>query len=806
MQKLREALQRALGRRGQVVAVMGEAGIGKTRLVNELAGEAERAEARVWLGRAYESDRILTFGPWVDAIRTSGLARDGASLGDFSPLWRSELGRLVPELGAPSLKESRHQDNPRRIFEAVAQLVNHAIERQPLVLILEDMHWADELSVRLLSFLARRIAEWPVLIVATAREEEVDARSALRRTLNELRTVGVLVPVGLSPLSRTHTAALVHELVQTEGKSFKPESAIPKIWAVSRGNPFMIVEAVQALGDAATAASADSLPLTPVVREAVAGRLARLSEQARRLISIAAVIGRVFEFPVLQRASELRELEAAEAVDDLIRRRLLNVVQHGLEVTHDWVREVAYSELQPPRRQILHAAVARAVENQYAENLEPHYPALGRHYLEGEVWDKAVVYLHAAGRASAARVGHREAVSRFEGALAALRHLPEVHDTIERHVDICLDLRTALQPLGELAREGELLHKAEVLARSLGDQHRLGRIAHLMAVHCQFTGDYNEALRFGQEARLLGDRSIEVVATSLLGWTHTARGEFSEAATFLERNIKLLEGELRYERFGLATIQSGFSGAILADVLSELGRFDEAIGHAEVAVQIAEAVDHPYTLFFGLLWLGRVRLRRGDLPRATRVLERCHDLSRTWQFIIAITSIVPTLGAAYALAGRVDEALPLVAGAVEEFRRRPMHHYPGLIPLCAGMIYLSAGQIDEAAGYAREALALTRRLGARAAEAHALCLAGDIASTASADDADRSYREALTLAGELAMRPLVAHCHLGLGKIYRRTGKREQAQAHLITATTMYREMGMTYWLEKAEAEQKEVS
>ena len=285
-----------------------------------------------------------------------------------------------------------------------------------------------------------------MLIVATAREEEVEARSALRRTLNELRTVGVLVPVGLSPLSQTDTAALVHELVQTECKSVTPESAIPKIWAVSRGNPFVIVEAVQALGDDATAASADSLPLTPVVREVVAGRLARLSEQSRRLIAIAAVIGRVFEFPVLQRASELRELEAAEAVDDLIRRRLLNVVQHGLEVTHDWVREVAYSELQPPRRQILHAAVARAVEQQYAENLEPHYPALARHYLEGEVWDKAVVYLHAAGRASAARVGHREAVSRFEGALTALQHLRDARGRRAR-VDIRLDLRYSLSGL-----------------------------------------------------------------------------------------------------------------------------------------------------------------------------------------------------------------------------------------------------------------------------------------------------------------------------------------------------------------------
>ncbi|HSV07657.1 MAG TPA: tetratricopeptide repeat protein, partial [Candidatus Binatus sp.] len=239
----------------------------------------------------------------------------------------------------------------------------------------------------------------------------------------------------------------------------------------------------------------------------------------------------------------------------------------------------------------------------------------------------------------------------------------------------------------------------------------------------------------------------------------------------------------------------------LADVLSELGRFDEAIGHAEAALRIAEAADHPYTLYWGLFDLGLAHLRRRDLPRATRVLERCHDLCRTWQFVVGIPLAAATLGAAYALAGRADEALPLVAGAVEEFHSRQSHTWPALILLCAGTTYLSGGRIDEAASHAREALALTRRLGARGSEAHALCLAGDVASTAGADDAEGSYREALALAKDLGMRPLVAHCHLGLGKLCRRTGKPEQAQEHLSTAVTMYREMDMCFWLEQAEVE-----
>ena len=222
-------------------------------------------------------------------------------------------------------------------------------------------------------------------------------------------------------------------------------------------------------------------------------------------------------------------------------------------------------------------------------------------------------------------------------------------------------------------------------------------------------------------------------------------------------------------------------------------------------MQTAEAVHHPFTLCQGLMDLGLAHFRRGDLPRATRMLERCLDVSRTWQFVVLILPAATALGAAYALAGRAEEALVLVAAAVEEFRRRPNHQRPAFILSYAATTYLAAGRIDEAASHTREALALTRRLGARGSEAHALCLAGDVASTGGAEDAPGYYREALALAAELVMRPLVAHCHLGLGKLYRRTRKWEPAQEHLTTATTMYREMGMTYWLEQADREMKEI-
>ena len=370
-------------------------------------------------------------------------------------------------------------------------------------------------------------------------------------------------------------------------------------------------------------------------------------------------------------------------------------------------------------------------------------------------------------------------------------------------IDTHLDIRNALEALDWARMEGPL-HEAEVLARALGDQHRLARIATFRLDQAMSTGDYNAGVRFGQEAlslaRTLGDRAAEVVATSFLGLTHAWRGEFSIATTLLERNVLALEGDLRFERFGSAFVQSALSEGSLAEVLSQLGQFDEAIEHAEAAVRIAEAADHPLTLFPALFSLGLAYLRRGDLPRATPVLERCLDLSRTSQFVNRIPLVAAAVGAAYALADRAEEALRLVAGAVEEFSRRPDPIRAALIPLSAGMACLSARRIDEARSHAREALAFSRRLGARGDEAHALRLAGDVAAAGGAEDADGYYREALALAGQLGMRPLVTHCHLGLGTLAGRTGDGGKAREHLTTAAATYREMGMDFWLAKAEA------
>ena len=728
LEQLRRALDEVRSGVGRIFVIVGKAGVGKSSLVTVAGADAREQGARMLLGRGYESQQVLPFGPWVDALRGGGVSQEAETLQELAPVWRAELSRLLPEVSVPGLPAP--SEDLLRLFESVAQLVERITMQGPLVLVLEDLHWADEMSLRLFAFVARRTRTAPALIAATAREEELASAPALQRVLDEVATEPHFVRMALSPLSRNDTAALVRSLARRGSDEALVARLSERLWATSEGNPFVIVETMRALDEGAVTETAPSLPLPERVRQVVAGRLDRLSQRGQQLAAAAAVIGREFEFPVLQTAAGLRVRDAAEGVEELVRRRVLHGIGERFDFTHERVREVVHDRLLAPQRKVLHGQVAKAIEEVYAENLEAHYAALGLHWNEGEIWGKAATYLRQAGVQSVARSAYSEAAAFFTQALEALRHLPATRKTTELTIDIRLDARSALIPLSEWARMGEHIREAERLARALGDQRRLGRIANFMLNQCLLTGDYDGALRFGREAlsiaRSLGNRSIEVVATTNLGGTHSARGEFSDAAAFFERNVAL-EGDLRYERFGSAGIQSAWSGAHLAEVFSELGRFDEAIQHAEASVRIAEEANNPFTLSFGLFALGRAHFRRGDLASATRVLERGHDVCRMRQVVFWTAFVAAALGAAYAHASRADEALPLVAGAVEEFRRRPNHFRPAVILLCAGMTHLWARRIDEAAGHAREALALTRQLGARAAEAHALCLVGDVA-------------------------------------------------------------------------------
>jgi tetratricopeptide (TPR) repeat protein len=468
---------------------------------------------------------------------------------------------------------------------------------------------------------------------------------------------------------------------------------------------------------------------------------------------------------------------------------------------------VAYGSLLLEQRRVLHARIVEALEALAGDRVAEQVERLAHHALRGEVWDKALAYCRQAGEKVIARSAHREAVGYFKQALSALQHLPEQRDTREQAIDLRLALEQALWPSGDLGRILALLREAESLAAALDDPRRLGQVSRVLAFHFYERGAYDQAIAAAQRAVASAtagsDGVLHALANRYLGLAYQAQGNYRRAMDCFEQAVTFFDGAQRHERFGQVLPPAVQSRAWIAWCYAELGMFAEGSAHGEEGLRIAEALDDPGSLMLASWGIGLVALRQGDWPRALPRLERAVGLCQDADLPAWFPRMATALGAAYALAGRVANAVPLLTQALEQTIATETVVYQALCRLSLGEAYVLADRVEEAHTLAEHALAHGRERQEHGNEAYALRLLGEIAARHHSPEiapAEDYYRQALTLAEELGMRPLVAHCHRCLGTLYAATGQRELARAGLAAAIEMYQSMDMTLWLPQAEA------
>jgi tetratricopeptide (TPR) repeat protein len=379
---------------------------------------------------------------------------------------------------------------------------------------------------------------------------------------------------------------------------------------------------------------------------------------------------------------------------------------------------------------------------------------------------------------------------------------------LEQAIDLRFDLRNALYPLGQLEAVFTHLRDAERLAKVLEDQRRLGWVSAYMSHYLWWRGQAQQAREYAESAGAiadqLGDFPLQLAAKLYLGFAWHTLGECRQAATVLRHVVGSLRGDLGRERFGQHIFPAVNARSHLVWAQAESGEFEEALVEAREAVRLAEELDHPYSLSVAWWALGSLFAIRGQLTQAVPPLERALVLCRESNLAVLSPLLAFGLGCVYTLSGRVSEGLALLRQAVLEMESKGLTLFHSLAVVNLGEAYLAGAQQEEASSCATRALALARERGERGYEACALHLLGEIASyPPDVATAEGHFGVAMALASELGMRPLVTHCHLGLGKLYRRTGQRDQAHEHLTIATTMYRGMDMPFWLEQAEEEMR---
>jgi DNA-binding SARP family transcriptional activator len=809
MARLRSMVAAAHRGQGRVVHIIGEAGVGKSRLVAELAAKAHALGCRVLLGRCYESEQILPFAPWLEILRNAWSLAGQQWRADLPAAVARELGRILPETWGTDAGATPAPDY-LKLFEGVASLIEHTTQRQPLVVILEDLHWADEMSSRLLAFLCRRCPAWRSLVVATAREEELGDATVLQRALAETAHEPHVETLALRALSREHTLDLVRVLARAGMDDVTVARVGEQVWRASEGNPLVVVEAMRAESHGALGSDLERLSVPGRVRDVIRRQIDRLDESSRDVLALAAVIGREFDFALVHHASGLDEAGAARAIESLARRRILHSVGERLDFTHDRVREVAYGLILPSRRAVLHRRAAEALAALHARDLQPHHLAIGLHYSEAQMWELAAAHLRQAGALALRRYAMRDAIACFERALAANGRLPRDRAALEQAFDLWLETRPPFNQLGENREVLRVLSEARAIADRLGDERRHARVSAFMTVAHVNLGQLDEAVASGTHARetalRLGDLDLRIVGTDILLQALVHRGEHESVIDLAIDNLAALPAERVNDLFGRFAPPSIYDRLSLARSLSEVGRFDEAARYMDEAIALADPTHHAYSIGMAHYTAGMLDLARGDWTRARGRLEHGIAALRTAGASLSVPWAVALVAWALAQLGHPEEARACVVESEQLTEKLAARGAPGGAAgtrlHALGRACLALGWLDEARSFGERALEASQHQPAYAA--HAWHLLGDVATHAERFDPERGllcYREAFERAEPRNMRPLIAHCHLGLARVHGRDGTRDRADEHLASAARMYGEMGLAYWLGHAEAE-----
>jgi class 3 adenylate cyclase/tetratricopeptide (TPR) repeat protein len=811
MALLHERLDAVVAGQGQVVAIVGEPGMGKSRLLAEYRRSLARREVRYVEGHGLSYGSATPYLPVLDIVRqlcaiTPGEPREAMTAKVHRRLRAADcdldegvpllLSLLDMPLATERLAPLSPPERKARTFALLRHLVLHEAQRHPCILAVENLHWSDATSEEWLTSLVERLAGTALLVLVTYRPGYQPPWLAQ----------SYATQIALSRLRAGDSRTVVQAVLQNAAVS---ETVVQEIVTQAGGNPFFLEELAWNVVEHGGQPAPLAVPET--IEAVLAARLDRLSPEAKRLLQTAAVIGIQVAVPLLQAVTEFSEADLHTHLGHLQTAEFLYetgmLPASAYTFKHALTQEVAYESLLQERRRVLHGRIVEILERLYPDRLAEQIERLAHHALRGEVWNKALTYCRQVGEKAVAQSAYREAEVYFEQALRTFPHLPEIRDMREQAIDLRFALHSALMPLGNSERILTCLREAESLAATLDDSRRLRQVSLFLPVCFYRMGAYDQAAAAAQRALALATASREVglyaQANYYLGTASQAQGDYRRAIDCFRQTVASLEGTPPHERFGLPNLPAVLSRAWLAVCYAELGMFAEGRALGEEGLQIAEAVAHPGSLMRAYHGLGLLALRQGDLPRALPRLEQAMGICQDADLPAWFPLMAAALGAAYTLSGRVADAVPLLTQAMEQATATAMIDMHGRCSLPLSEAQMLAGRLAEAHTLAERTLALAREHQEHGNEVYALYLLGEIAARREPPDGAQAaahYRQALALTEELGMRPLLAHCNLGLGTLYARMGQRQQACAKLCTAIDLYRAMEMTFWLPQAEA------
>ncbi len=741
--QLETAWKQAGNGRPKLVLISGEAGIGKTRLAEELLDKAYHQGQSTASTRAYAVGGALAYAPVADWLRQPVL---WDALQNLEPIWQVEVARLVPELlqhnpALPMPGPLQEGWQRQRFFQALIQVLRSAAP--PLLLHIDDLQWCDDETLSFLHYLLSSEPDQQILIVSTVRSEEIAPSHPLNRLRWSLGHHDQIVEIELGPLSAAESGELARQTAD-DGLSTEAQA---RLFEESEGHPLFLIETILArnggnvptdapLADRQTGTSfSDVTAIPPKIRNVIRGRLAQLSAKAQEITRLAAVIGREFTYEVLREASDESEETLVQAVDELWQRRLLREQgEAAYDFSHDRIREVAYAEQSPLRRRWLHRRVAEALERVHADHLSTVYGRLAGHFEEARLIDKACYYFGKAGEVACQQYANMEAIHYFSRALDLLpenAHLQryelykqreQIYDAsgqrpeqkadlealtawVQGHMDLYphAEAEIALRWSRYYHRIGEQESAVVWAQRSVALGQEIGDTAILAEGHFRWASavwsmtNFEEArqqyMQAANFAKVAGLPAIESVSLEQIA----ATGMFSGMRVG-DMRVLLEQAEVITERSGdkqtMASLQNKLG--YLPYALGAAEQYDQALESYRKGLAISREIGdthHQCTILSNLVMLHTLR---GEYDAAHDAFEQNQHLTQATLFPFRQAIGNHFWGCALLQQGDWDGARQQIGSAIEQLQSLGISHFCVKASADLGLVHHLAGRQDEA--------------------------------------------------------------------------------------------------------------
>jgi class 3 adenylate cyclase len=829
MGTLRNTWNRATEGFGQVLGIMGEPGVGKSRLMLQFISTLFDDDLNYLQGRCLPHGRSIAYSPFLDILKSYFMIKETQSESDINKNVKEKITLLDKEFSPTILSavqqllsleiddESWHNLEPKQrrkhIFEALKSLLIKLSEEKPLIIAVDDLQWVDRTSEEFLSYFIDTISQNPIFLVLLYRPEYT----------HPWGNKSHYSKLGLGQLTTKSSVRLISAILEDGAVAAELEQLILK---QSAGNPLFIEEFIYSLlennyierkeNQIVLKRKFDSIKIPDTIHGIVSDRMDKLDVHLKRILQVASVIGHDFGYRILQTATvmgdELKSfLDNLQGLEFIYQKELFPELEYIFK--HALVQEVAYNSLLLKRRIEIHAKIGSIIESLYADKLDEFYEILAHHFSSGKDPQKAYQYLKLSGKKAEANFSHLEAFNFFRKALELFHKLPDPEKSNEEKLEIHNLMRRPIAMLGHPKGSLKILKEGAKIAKQVGDQKSLSRYYNDMSLLYTVRGDSLLSIASSEksfkEAEKIEDIEIMAPVALSLCYAYASSCNYDRLIDITSKVAGIIEKTGReFDFFNTPFNLYSFFLGLCGMAMGMRGDFIKGKIVCEKGLNHAVKAGHTMTLAFGELQYANLLILKGDGKTAIAHCKNSIKYSEDTKWPTILSQAWTILGYSNYLLGELDRAREYVAKGLKIQEDSGIEAMLSLPYWIFAMILYDLGDLEDALRCAEKALELSKKNNEIRYEGLSKIWIGRILGSkkkAQYREGEQFILDGYKILKELSVRPAMAQGHFNLGELYTNSGERIRAVEHFKKARSMFEEMEMDYWLAKAQEALKDL-